>query len=209
MRLMIRNAFILALLLSSVGCQNRNDHEEEIFNRLAKLEKEVENHNSSLLFLDKAVMTINQKLVIAEYQRKQFSSVSFDPAASEGFGVLDAGIARLAVMLVDVKPQADGVRVEFDVGNPTSALISDITYEVKYGARGPEFDEENPASYDSRNELWQKSLQSKSISSAGDIKPGAWTRVTLALPNIKSESVGYIELSLTAKQIALSKPQVR
>lgn len=135
----------------------------------------------------------------------EYDSAEFDPAAAPSFRQINAGLATFAVSLQDVKPQADGSKVLFDVGNVTSATFSGAQFSVKYGTRPPPEDEPDP--FNKRRSEWRSTLKTAEIVDHGKLLPGTWNKVWLTLPGVQAEHLGYISVSIKASTAQMTEPR--
>jgi len=123
-----------------------------------------------------------------------YSKATLDPA-QRTYARLDANIGTFAVVLTDVRPFADGVRVRLNLGNLTSATFTTATLALKYGRRPP-------VDY-SAWDAWKASLREKKESVTEKLLPNHWNPVQLVLPGIEPKDFGYLEVSMSTNMIQM------
>ena len=132
-------------------------------------------------------------------ERSRYKSAVLDPG-EKGFARLDTSVGAFAIVLDDVTPYADGVRVRLNVGNLTTATVNGGTFQVKWGPREPSSDAQD---YLTKYDEWSKSLREKTVDFQEDLRSGTWNAVTLALPGVSPARLGYLELSMETNKISL------
>mgnify|MGYP005620225861 CR=1 FL=1 len=152
--------------------------------------------------MEKRVQDLETKLWRQELRYDSYKSASFDPAADEGFQRLDTTVGTFAISLGEVKPHADGVKVQVLVGNLTTATISGGTFKVKWGPRMAKSEDQEWAHY----AAWEKTLTKKEHRFTEDLRPGTWNTVTLTLPGIPPERFGHLEIQMETNRIKLLVP---
>jgi len=167
---------------------------------IAKLQLKVNRLESTVEDNAASIAGINARLNVDE---SQWSSADFDPM-QPGFERIDAlsGIGIFAVSVQDVRPFGDGVRVKLGLGNLLTATISGVSLKIKYGPREPSLTDPNFAIDFSK---WQRAVQSESEGLTASLRPGSWNPVYINLPGIKPQNFGYISISISTKEIVLSK----
>lgn len=124
--------------------------------------------------------------------------VTFDPSGDQGaFQALGTELGTFTVLLRNVRPYADGVRVELEVGNLLSAAVIS-SYRIRWGSRQPE--ETSPA-----HREWEESLRSLEVDSPERLTAGQWNQVTFNLPDTDPAHFGYLELSMHPESVALGR----
>jgi len=145
--------------------------------------------------LEKKLSELETKIWFLELTRNPYERAVFDPAAQEGFQRVDTSVGTFTVVIEDVKPYADGVKVRLSVGNLTSATVSAGVVKVKWGQRRSK---EIPYAD------WEKTLSETEQKITNDLRPATWNRVTLTLPGIPPEKLGYLEVSMDATQLKMA-----
>jgi hypothetical protein len=157
---------------------------------------ELEELKSQVLNLRHDMEVVNTRMDLQPSLNRQWQSATIDPTESV-FERVDAsnGVGSFALLVTDVHQFGDGVRIRLSLGNLTSARISGVTLSLKYGPRRPD----GPLLWDA----WSKELRSKEQAVLEPLQPGAWNPVNVVLPQIEERKFGYLEVRLSATQIAL------
>lgn len=130
----------------------------------------------------------------------RYKTAVFDPLSDQGFARLDTFVGTMIVSFHGLKPRTDGVEVQLDLGNLTSATIGGGTFKMRWGPAKPKMD---GADFGARLIAWQRSLQSGTQELTEDLRPGVWNNVRLALPGASTDTLGYLELEFETKHIKL------
>lgn len=176
----------------------------ELDSRVAELEEKSEAIFDALDEIRADVREIQVQRTFERLFRERYRQATFDPAGDEGFQRIDTSVGSLAVSIAEVRPVADGSTVVFNVGNLTAANIAGAELQILYGARPPS--REDPE-YLERYEEWQASLRERTASVPRHLRSGAWNRVSANLPAVPPAQLGYLEVSVTADQIMLTRAQ--
>lgn len=123
-------------------------------------------------------------------------SAVFDPIASQGYQLLDVGIVRVMVMVKNVTPYADGVKVDLLIGNPNAVTLSGLEGTIEYG---PSFSSIKNADFAG----WSAAQKKVAADITAAILPGRWNPATVILPGIKASDLGRISLSLKGNKVSL------
>jgi Protein of unknown function (DUF3251) len=157
--------------------------------------------------LEQNVRTMNTRLYKLEAfkltQEGAYQTGTFDPTEST-FQRIDApsGFGSFAVSVKDVQAFGDGVRVQINFGNLTTAAFSGVTLKMRYGPRAPDMSD---AEWAGKYDLWNAALKTKELSLTQDLHPGSWNPVNVTLPGIAADRFGYLELSLNTTSVSLTK----
>jgi hypothetical protein len=145
--------------------------------------------------LEKRIRDLQAQVWKLETTLSRHDSAIFDPAAEPAFQRLNSSMGTFAVSVNDIRAHADGARVRLDVGNLTTATYKGAVFSVKWGTR-----------FDSTTmkylEWWETVRETKHKANI-DLRPGAWNKVTLTLPGVPPEKLGYLELSMETDVISL------
>jgi outer membrane murein-binding lipoprotein Lpp len=161
-----------------------------------------------VLHLSRDVETLSQQNLDAQrrigaLEAQQVSEDShtavLDPAQPVYMRV-DANVGTFAVVMNDVHPFADGVKVRLNLGNLSSATFAGATLELKYGRRLSRFDEPD---YATKFQVWSKTLHEKQESVTARLLPGHWNPVQVVLPGIDAKDFGYLQVSMSTNMIAM------
>lgn len=124
------------------------------------------------------------------------NSANFSPS-SEGYTGVDTPIGKLTISLEKIEKYADGHKVFLQIGNPTSATISQSDITVKYGIA---FENANDAFSD-----WHNNLKESKKTITKKLLPATWNDVEVTLSPSSDEETGFISVELTPKEISLNK----
>lgn len=155
---------------------------------------------ATLAELEKRTSTLE---IDSRLRRNLYQTGVFDPADSS-FQRIDApdGFGSFAVSIDDVRPFGDGVKVTLNLGNLSTASFLGVELDIRYGVREPASDTPD---FFARYGEWIAAQKSKKETLTKELTSGNWNPVTVALPDIASDSFGYLEVSLKTRQISLSK----
>ena len=150
--------------------------------RLVDLERETQRNITSLEWEIRSLERArNMDRILADMSE----SARLDPSSTEGFSTIESQYGTLTFAVTDVAPQADGSRVDLQVGNLTSATINGGTLALSYGPR------ETFAQTDESSELRETTYSFKE-----DLESGAWNNITVTLPGTPPEELGRLEISI-------------
>ena len=141
-----------------------------------------------------------RQLVDLEGRAYRFDSATFD-FGEKGYSRVDCEGGFFLLMVEDVKPFANGVKVSLRIGNPHNASFSNLTIKAKWGKSIPPLSD--PKTLSKNLDEWQKSLTGKEFSFPETLQGGAWNYVELRLPNTKIDELGHLELSMGIKTVLL------
>jgi nitrous oxide reductase len=149
------------------GIQKLRSEIEKLRDEVDTLKKSVESQADLIDYLkvdgkytQKKLSEHSGKLFVLESQINRFETATFD-FGEKGYSRLDCESGFFLVVVEDVKPFANGVRVSLRIGNPLSATFRNFTVKAKWGKTMPKFGEANwsQAYYE-----WTKSLTEKEFS---------------------------------------------
>jgi len=150
--------------------------------------------------LEKQVQELELKVGNLTGSVNRYKTVVFDPLLDQGFARLDTFVGTMIVAFHGVKPHPDGVEVQLDIGNLTSATIGGGTFKMKWGPAKPKVE---GADIGEKLVAWQRSLQNGTQELTEDLRPGVWNNVRLTLPGVRMETLGYLELEFQTQHIKL------
>lgn len=130
----------------------------------------------------------------------KFASADLDPGDMT-FQRIDTELGSFVVMIKDVQPFADGVKVTVSFGNPSAAQFNGVEVKLRYGARKPPFSWGEGSL--EKMKSWSESLQSKDMTLTEPLLPGNWNSIAIPLPNIKQDEFGYLEVKLSTNKVSL------
>jgi hypothetical protein len=112
--------FICIIVLSLTVLTSCNDD-----SKVSELENRIKSMEDQILILQKD--GIHQK-IDSEYDGYTF----LDPG-DQGFGTIKLDIGSVTVSLKDIQEYANGSKVTLDFGNPHTAQINKVKFDVDYG----------------------------------------------------------------------------
>jgi hypothetical protein len=130
-------------------------------------------------------------------------SATFDPAADPNYQIVRTNVMPLAFVVQKVTPNADGVRVQLQIGNTSNAIASGGSISIKWGPRSPDF---NSKTYFAEWLQWDQSLRSKDIEIIQPLHAGRWNNLEVSLPKTDPKDLGHIEITAEVREITLMKP---
>ncbi len=150
--------------------------------------------------IEKQVQDLELKVGNLAGSVDKYKTAVFDPLSDQGFARLDTFVGTMIVSFHGAKPHADGVEVQIDIGNLTSATVGGGTFKMRWGPTKPKAEGGDSAE---RLVAWQRSLQNGTQELTEDLRPGVWNAVKLILPGTSMEKLGYLELEFQTKHIKL------
>jgi hypothetical protein len=134
------------------------------------------------------------KLFGLEFSKDFYKTISFDVSEPGKFQRLDTNNGTLLISLKDAQPYLNGYKINFNVGNPSSATYNGFKAKLRWGkalSDGMDYGE------------WQKSLHDKEMTFVESLSPGTWNRIIVHLAPATSEELGTLQLSITTDTISL------
>ena len=197
-------SLIALFILSSItfiGCDyNPFTKIQELENEISKLKLELVDKEASIRLNKESIEYLSNRFYESKAEAIIYNKAVFADMTDSKYQRVDTFVGSVLVLIEKVKAHADGVKVTLLVGNLTTAKFPGGSYTAKYGGRSPLLDKDFD---DKAYSEWEKNLQTKESNFTNEIKPGFWNIVTLSLPNIKPEQLGYLELSLGFESASL------
>lgn len=113
---------------------------------------------------------------------KSLDQIAFLSPGDEGYAVVSMNLGRLAIILDNVQPYANGSRITLRIGNLTSATVTGMQATVEWG------------SVDSDGRLINESTNSREIAATQDLRPGVWTIVPVVLERTAPADLGFVRV---------------
>jgi hypothetical protein len=143
---------------------------------------------------EKEVAELKAKLTKLEatQQRQSFSllelqfaspGVAYLQPGSTGYQPLQMELGRLTVAVRDVQPYANGSKVVLQFGNPLSATVDGIAFQIEWG----QVDKAGMPNNDT--------AKKKEFSATETFLPGTWTATTVILDGVPPTELGFVRLS--------------
>ena len=157
--------------------------------------------------IGKRTNELRYKVLLLEILNDTDNSAMVDPAAANGFFIMDSRLGPFLGLLDDVEQHADGVRLHKRIENLSSALAAGCELRLKWGTRSPSLDDPQWkgrfAQWSEARDAWKQGLRERTVSIPDDLGLGVWTRITAALPDTKPEELGYLELSIDVQTVRM------
>jgi hypothetical protein len=132
--------------------------------------------------LDRIENRLNNVEVKQIEQGMKLNSWALLEPGNKGFQAIQTEAGSIAVSFQNIRPYGNGSRVELDVGNLTSANISDITADVSWGTA------------DEKGYKDKELGKREKYLMEGGFPAGNWRRYTLDIPAVAPEKLGYIAI---------------
>ena len=162
-------------------------------------QSEIDSLNHRIADLESAVESLQKSVLSNSYSllgKQDANSGVMLRTDSQGFQILNAGVGNFLVSVKSVKPYLTGYEVTIDVGNPMDARVSDASFALQWG---PERTKGTSIT------SWYDKLQTKDKSMTTPLYAGTWTPVTFILTPAKASDIGYLYLTMSARQVQLSQ----
>lgn len=184
---------VLTCLSLLTGCDGMGT-DQAARTEIAALRSEVESLKSQLETQRQRAVDSNGRIQALELASKG-EWAFLDPAGGTGYSMMQTSVAPLMVSFVDSSPVGDGTKVRLQVGNMTSATFSGVGLVISYNRRVPQ----DVADL----EKWNADLRNSSADLTDSIYPGTWNTVSVSLPGIKPEELGYLAIKGKLNVISL------
>ncbi len=196
----------LKLEISALKKQSDEIKEQDVASlkfEISELQKQKEEikkiANSKIGVGSDAIFNIHKRLWALE----QYNSVSFDPTGQKNFQRLDTNNGTFLIILDNVTPYLDGLRVTLSIGNPSAATYSGLKLNVSWGKRFPVYEENKLDEYMKNSAIANASTKQKEISLTDSLQPGSWNKVTFNISPASAKEFGRLEVTLTTDQVVL------
>jgi hypothetical protein len=135
-------------------------------------------------------------------RRLDHKSATFELPRSVGnYSRVDSGSVDLLVLVEDVTPYLDGYKLTLQIGNPTSALLTNARLDVSWGNKL------SPNSTDADFKKYLETFRQSEFPVNGDLKPGMWTRTEIILSPASRDSFGEVSIGINVPAVVLSAPK--
>lgn len=176
-----RGLYLLRVLIALAvlsGCSGQSayvaelrEHNTALSTRVQTLEEELKKQKSML-------SEVIFKQVIGELN----TSTSLTPGES-GYRLLKYDLGVLTVSLGDIEPYANGSRVQLVLCNLSGAAVDGLKAKIEWGTVGPD------------GSQIDETRKSKEENFAQRLQAGAWTSLTVVLPNTPPADLGFVTIS--------------
>lgn len=162
---------VAILLVSQCACDARIDG----------LQRQLQETNKSLENLRKEVEELKGQSSWDQFT-KDAEKIAYLTPGDSGYSVLKTDFGTLTVTLVDIKPYANGSRVTFRFGNPTSASLLDVSATIEWG------------SVDDKGSPRNDEAKSKDFPFNKSFEAGHWTTVEAVLEGTPPAGLGFVRI---------------
>ncbi|MEB2419575.1 hypothetical protein [Citrobacter sp. R-1.5.2] len=163
------------------------------------LKKQQQEQEAKINILEKqqtSVISATTKLahVVGRIERKQrlFEYTELDPSQTRYF-FINNGNVGLAGRILSIEPIDDGSVIHIDLVNLISIPISNIGFNMTWGAKKPVDAKDLPR--------WQQLLFSTQMDSTLELLPGKWTNVKLTLKGVAPNNLKYLKVGINMKDL--------
>ncbi len=191
-----KTALIVLLTTTLISCNNNNPHNVDSYQKLSdevkQLQSEIkkinEKENQDTLKLE----TENLKRMIEDFTK---SSAILTPDTKE-FSSLTTDMGVLFIKIKDIEEYADGYKITFQIGNPSSIIYSHTQMNITYG-RG---NKEHTAIDIEKAKKYETTL-------TNDLLPSYWTNVEVILSPAKPRDIEFLWVSIKPTEVKLREPE--
>jgi hypothetical protein len=143
--------------------------------------------------LEKQVLTQAVELSVLKVDQRSKGVAVLNPGGSDGYTSAQTSLGTLLIATDKIAANGSGTRLTLYVGNPSTARLGGTELSVRYGTKyqSGEFSE------------WEESLHTKKMTLTQDLFAGAWSRVDLALGDVKPEDLSFVELTFEPQEVFL------
>lgn len=174
------------LIAALVGCSAGTEEPKHTEERLSDLERRATMIESQSNNLD-AKLTTHIQL---DRDRRAY----LDPSGNGGYGAVQTDVGILLVSVSRVWPKADGTELVLEIGNPSSATYVGAEAQIDYNVR-----------YVGSAE-WRNSVRTTRTKILKPLHPASWNTITISLPGIKPDLLGYLAVNVDPDEVRLNKP---
>jgi len=175
---------VIAASLGSASCAPQVDSAVAGSASVTKLK-------ADMALVEARVAELEASTRLSKVMEQGVSRAYLDPL-SDGYSTARTGIGPLLLSFSSSSPKADGTEIVLQVGNPTAASLAGAVFMVDYNVR-----------QDTTSE-WGASVKSTEYRSLNVIRAGSWNKVTIPLPGIKPDELGYLAISVVTNEVRLS-----
>jgi hypothetical protein len=119
-------------------------------------------------------------------------SVAYLQIGNTTFSTIKTPIGVIAVKIGDIKPFANGSKVQLIFGNPLKAKLHGVEFKIDYG----ELNEDKSIKQDSE--------KTKDVSLNKELKDGVWNKEEVILEGLSDKKLGYVRIhDLTISSMSL------
>lgn len=174
---------VIALSIAVAGC-SQHPADEYLRSKVNGLELELAAANDR-------ISAVETKLSDHNRMHGETAKVYLDPL-SDGYTTARTDIGPLLLSVVSSVAKADGTEVMLQIGNPTTGTLAGVMLDVDYNQRVGE------------GKDWAGSMKSTKYRALTPIRGGSWTSVTVPLPGIKPDQLGYMAIAVATNEIQLN-----
>ena len=173
----MRNLGAWIMLALSAGCFTQRSPESRYAAALDSLKQRTDSLEAKVQLLQASVSPYSEALL---------------DCGTSGYARMDATGGFFLVSCDDATPYLDGYKVTLDIGNPSLMTYKAATLTVRW-ASSPFWLVDSAGIHTLSTELLQ------------DLRPGAWTTVSLTLAPAKADQLKNLGVSIGTNRVSLSK----
>lgn len=217
---MINNMKYLTLIvfvLFIAGCSKDEDSHTSISSleaQVSDLEKRLASSEAQAKLLATSIENVQWEVL----SKLELESAAIVDPSSKGYAIARNEYGAFPVILEDAQPYLDGHKLKFQIGNLTSAAMTDVKLKIVYGERDPALptrdnrlsDRENSKAFRQYLDTVEQNKKSRrilTIDAGKDLAPASWNIVEVIISPSKPENLGRIEVSVKAMGMKLSTPR--
>jgi hypothetical protein len=190
--------FIFPIILCSCNSQITSSNANKINEKIISLEKEIISlHQTINTLKNNELMALKNDIYTLRIENAVKQLAIFTPS-NTGFQLINTDSGILLVSLKNIEEYADGYKITFSIGNPSTATYSNASITLTYGPKDKKYnsiDLAHAAKYET--DINQ------------DLIPGYWNDVQIVLSNAKKEQLNYIWFTITPKTIELNTKTIK
>jgi outer membrane murein-binding lipoprotein Lpp len=171
MRILI--GLIAALIMCLLGCDSDT--------RVNDLQKQIKELDTKVKTLESDLDNIKNENSAERFDR-DIEGIAYLTPGSTGYSVIKIDLGYVTVSLEDIKPYANGSRVALRFGNPTNAILTDMSATLEWGA------------VDSKGAPLNAEAKSKEIPFVKSFRPGSWNTIDVVLEGIPPTNLGFVRV---------------
>ena len=157
------------IVIASIAMTSCNDESKlrELENRIESGEQEIHNLRKEL---------IHQKI------DSEFRGYAFLRPGAQGFSTINLEIGSVTVSMTNVQEYANGSKATLRFGNPHTAQINKVSFDVDYGP------------LNDSGSLIENQKKTKKITIMDPLRRATWTETTIVLEGIMPAQLGEIKI---------------
>ena len=177
-------SLLLPTVLATAGCdkvQRLLDAQNQISDQGQKIElllQQVEGLKKEVEATKKTQSSLEMKELFREWEK-----IAYLEPGDAGYSTIRFGLGVLTVQMSDVKPYANGSKVNLKFGNPLASSITGLKAKLDWGR------------VDDKGLADNGTAKSKEFIFSETLSSGAWTTVPVVLDGIPPPELGFVRVS--------------